>query len=126
MNENPQRVEEFRETISEMKISHPPPALERAYLWLGVIGVAVGFVLIVMGYNGAATTEFTPEAISYLISGGVVGLALIVVGVGLFLRYSLARFQRFWLLRNIFEQRSQTDRIVQVLERIEKLDVEIE
>ena len=126
MNENPQRVEEFRKAISEMKISHPPSALERAYLWLGVIGVAAGFVLIFMGYNGAATAEFTSDAISYLISGGIVGLAVIIVGVGLFLRYSMARFQRFWLLRNIFEQRAQTDRIVQVLERIEKLDAELD
>ncbi|MGI8709542.1 MAG: hypothetical protein ACR2LA_00890 [Acidimicrobiales bacterium] len=33
-----------------------------------------------------------------------VGVALVVAGAAVFLRYSLAQFLRFWLLRLIYEQ----------------------
>ncbi len=63
-------------------------------------------LLIVIGYIGASgTTEFSSQ-VPYLISGGLLGLGLIVVGAALFLRYSLARFMRFWLLRLIYEERT--------------------
>ena len=38
----------------------------------------------------------------------IAGLATSVVGGFLFLRYSLARFLRFWLLRQVYEQRAET------------------
>ncbi|WP_421118710.1 hypothetical protein ACE2AJ_15275 [Aquihabitans daechungensis] len=34
----------------------------------------------------------------------VFGLSLAVIGMALFLRYSMGRFLRFWLLRLIYEQ----------------------
>jgi len=38
-------------------------------------------------------------------------------------RYSLARFLRFWLVRLVHEHRSETDRVVEALKQIEgKLD----
>jgi hypothetical protein len=39
----------------------------------------------------------------------IAGLATSVVGGFLFLRYSLARFLRFWLLRQTYEQRVAID-----------------
>jgi hypothetical protein len=44
---------------------------------------AVGFVLIVLGWNGAADVDYTQGQIPYLISGGVAGLALVLVAIGL-------------------------------------------
>ncbi len=39
------------------------------------------------------------------------GLALTLVGSVLFLVMSLQRYLRYWLIRLIYEQRDQTDRI---------------
>jgi hypothetical protein len=39
-------------------------------------------------------------------------LALAVAGAAVFLRYSLARFLRFWLLRQLYEGQAQVDRLV--------------
>ncbi|MEX1163026.1 MAG: hypothetical protein WEB03_05545 [Nitriliruptor sp.] len=46
------------------------------------VGLAVaGFVLITLGWNGAASVDFTQGQLPFLISGGVAGLALVLVGL---------------------------------------------
>jgi len=67
----------------------------------------------------AAGTKYVADQMPMLISGGLFGLALIMVGVGLFIRFSLARLLRFWLARLVVEQQAQTDRLVDSLSRIE-------
>lgn len=48
------------------------------------IGVCVlGFVLIFFGWNGAASLDRVQSQFPYLISGGLAGLALVVVGAAL-------------------------------------------
>ena len=41
-----------------------------------------------------------------------------IVGAALFIRYSLGRYLRFWMIRLIHEQRAQTDRVVEALDRM--------
>jgi hypothetical protein len=43
----------------------------------------------------------------------------VIAGAALFVRYSIARFMRFWLVRLVHEHRSETDRVVEVLKEIE-------
>lgn len=50
---------------------------------LGVGFCLVGFVLVFLGWNGAASFDRVPSQFPYLISGGLAGLAVVVVGVGL-------------------------------------------
>jgi hypothetical protein len=71
-----------------------------------------------IGYLGASgTTEFSSQ-VPYLISGGLLGLGCTIVGAALFLRYSLGRYLRFWLLRMIYEEHTTADRQVDALERL--------
>jgi hypothetical protein len=46
-------------------------------------------------------------------------LALVIAGAALFVRYSIARFMRFWLVRLVHEHRTETDRTIEALKRIE-------
>ena len=58
----------------------------------GVLGIAyciVGFFLIFLGWNGAASNDREPAQIPYLISGGLGGLALVVLGSALIVANSL-------------------------------------
>ena len=58
----------------------------------GVLGIAyciVGFFLIFLGWNGAASYDREPAQIPYLISGGLGGLALVVLGSALIVVHSL-------------------------------------
>lgn len=49
---------------------------------LGVGLIGAGFLLVFMGWNGAASVDRVPSQFPYLISGGVAGLCFVVVGVG--------------------------------------------
>lgn len=51
-------------------------------LVLGGIGAA-GLVAIALGWRGAAATEFVPFQVPFLVSGGLVGLALLVFALGM-------------------------------------------
>ena len=49
---------------------------------LGVALCLVGLLLVFLGWNGAASRNFLPAQFPYLISGGIAGLCLVVIGVG--------------------------------------------
>lgn len=42
--------------------------------------IVVGFIMIFLGWNGAASLDYVQGQIPYMISGGIVGLALIFFG----------------------------------------------
>ncbi|MHB8670862.1 MAG: hypothetical protein ACYDAD_09955, partial [Acidimicrobiales bacterium] len=73
--------------------------------------LALGGLVILVGWYGAAHTGRLFEQIPYLISGGLLGLALVVAG-GFF-------YFGYWLTRLVQENRSQTAQLTGVLERIE-------
>lgn len=50
---------------------------------LGVSLCGVGLLLVFLGWNGAASVDRVPSQFPYLISGGVAGLCLVVMGVGM-------------------------------------------
>jgi len=47
---------------------------------LGAACVAVGLIVILLGWNGAAGIDFAQGQIPYLLSGGAFGLGLVVLG----------------------------------------------
>ncbi|HET9771749.1 MAG TPA: hypothetical protein VFS16_12735 [Acidimicrobiia bacterium] len=52
---------------------------------LGVLFCLAGFVLVWVGWNGAASYDNAIRQFPYLISGGIAGLGLIHVGVGMWI-----------------------------------------
>ena len=68
-----------------------------------VAGVAISLV----AYLASTGEAFTNDILELLILCGF-GIALAILGAAVFLRYSLARFLRFWLLRLIYEQQDAT------------------
>ncbi|MEY2569394.1 MAG: hypothetical protein QOE35_3923 [Actinomycetota bacterium] len=55
--------------------------LTKSPLYTAVALVGLGFVLIFLGWNGAAGKDYTQGQLPYLLSGGVAGLALILCGL---------------------------------------------
>jgi hypothetical protein len=51
--------------------------------YVAVAMMAGGFLLIVLGWNGAASIDFVQGQIPYVISGGLAGVSLVVGGVAL-------------------------------------------
>lgn len=50
---------------------------------LGILYCLAGFLLVFLGWNGAASYDDTPAQFPYLLSGGIAGLALVVLGSAL-------------------------------------------
>jgi len=50
---------------------------------LGVGLCLVGFLVIFLGWNGAGSVNFVPAQFPYLISGGIAGLAVVVIGAAM-------------------------------------------
>ena len=56
--------------------------------------------------------EHPPSAIF-----AAIGIGISIVGIVIWVRNSLTRYLRFWLIRLVYEQREQTDRLIAALER---------
>lgn len=115
------RIEEFKSEVADMRIRPPEDSAERVWLIAGIVLPLLGLVAIFVGWWGASGTAYPAEQLPYVISGGILGLGLIIAGAALFVRYSMTRYMRFWLLRMVYEERSQTDRTVEALDRVEAL-----
>ena len=64
---------------------------------LGVLLCLAGFLVMFFGWNGAASSNFVPAQFPFLISGGLVGLGVVVLGSALILvqnqRADMARLE---------------------------------
>lgn len=109
------RADAFRDDMAQMKLADPAASGERRALQLGVGLMVLGVVLVALGWYGASGESEVWKEIPYLISGGLGGLTVAVIGSALYLRASLARQHRLALVRMLAEQRAQTDRLVDAL-----------
>jgi len=100
------RREQFEEEIAAVRIRTGKAEAEQRWTIVGLVALVGGVVLTVVAYATSTGMSDTRDVLSAGILA-LVGVALSVAGLGLFLRYSLARFLRFWLLRLIYEQQDQ-------------------
>jgi hypothetical protein len=76
---------------------------DRLLLRLGVALMAAGPLLVAVAYGQSSQTSSAFNQNDAIIVA-LLGLTLSIVGVGLFLRYSLGEFLRFWMARLLAEQ----------------------
>lgn len=77
---------------------------------LGIAYCIAGFVLIFLGWNGAASYNRSFEQTPYLVSGGIAGLGLIVLGAALIVAQSL-RHDRVELRGSIDDLRAAVQQL---------------
>jgi len=121
METNPRRVEEFRDEIAGMNITTPADEAERLWLLAGMVCVGLSVVVLLWSWWQVSGLAQLNAQMPYVVSGGGLAIILAIIGAALFVRYSMTRYLRFWLVRYIYEDRSQADREVEALERIEQL-----
>jgi hypothetical protein len=117
MNEQPDRVAEFTNEIESMKLKATSATGEKRLLVLGLVAVVAGLVLTVVGGINVVNNPAPADQRAYMATGAFIGIALIIAGAAFFIRYSLARYLRFWLLRLVWESRANSDRIVDAIDR---------
>ncbi|MFZ1489016.1 MAG: hypothetical protein WAS51_03690 [Ilumatobacteraceae bacterium] len=116
---NDERVEQFYTEIDELKLRGAGADRERWMFVFGCVGLIIGVGLAVYGGMQASGTADPADQWAFLATGSLLGLTITAASAALFVRYSFGRFMRFWLVRLVHEQRGETDRMVDVLERIE-------
>ena len=110
------RINRFATDVAGLDIPVPTSTGETRMLIVGILFVVAGFVAILVGYWGASGTAAIADQMPYMLSGGAVGLALVVIGGFLIGRYTVAHMLRFWLALLVIENREQTDRLIAALE----------
>ena len=107
------RIERLKSDAAELNVSK---GAARDGLWqtLGGLAAAVGVVMAFVAYQLSLGKD-DPRDIDSLQILAISMLALAVVGAAVFLRYSLARFLRFWLLRQLYEGQAHIDQVVAAL-----------
>jgi hypothetical protein len=79
---------------------------------VAIVAMVVGVVGAFVAYQASLGSE-DPRDIQSLIILAIMMLGLVIVGAVVFLRYSLAKFLRFWLLRQLYEGQAHVDEIVE-------------
>jgi hypothetical protein len=87
---------------------------ERILLVIAGIVAPLGLIAIILGYLGVANTPYAFEQNSYLISGGILGLALVFLGAFFYFAH--------WMTQLVKEHRVQS---VAMLEAIQRLQDEV-
>lgn len=100
------RREQFEEDIAAVRIRTGKAEAEQRWTILGLVALIAGIVLTVVAYISSTGQSDTRDVISSVIMA-LIGVSVTVAGAAIFLRYSFARFLRFWLLRLIYEQQNQ-------------------
>jgi hypothetical protein len=120
---NEERIKTFASEVSELRVNGARGDRERVLLGAGVTLLGAGVALAVVGGLRASSANGLGNQIALLATGSFIGFALVVAGAALFVRYSIARFLRYWLVRLVHEHRTETDRIVHAIESLGRPEV---
>jgi hypothetical protein len=107
------RIERLKSDAAELNVSK---GAARDGLWqtVGALAMVAGVALAFVAYQLSLGKD-DPRDIDSLQILAVSMLALAVAGAAVFIRYSLARFLRFWLLRQLYEGQAHIDQVVAAL-----------
>ena len=105
------RLRQFQADVEELKVTGGRATPERTWMIVGAVGMIAGVVVTALAWVLTQSTTSTLDFASYNAMGNF-GLALTVAGSVLYLVMSLRRYFRYWLIRLIYEQRDQADKII--------------
>jgi hypothetical protein len=97
--------------IRGLRLRSGPVNFDRLLLIVGGVLLPLGLLLIVLAWLGASHTVLLFEQIPYMISGGLLGLALVFIGGVVYFTY--------WQTLLVREGRDQSRRVEDLLVRIE-------
>jgi hypothetical protein len=108
------RIEQFKQDIEDMRLKTQSSGSEQLLLGIGValmvVGIIIGFAAFI-----SSTGQGDPRDQNELIILSLAGVCLTVTGAAMFLRYSVAKFLRFWLLRQLYEGQAHIDQVVDAI-----------
>jgi hypothetical protein len=115
------KIDEFRVAVAGLKLKTGRQRVDTVLQVVGAILMVGGFVAGLITYEVSLSQSSSLNLQSEQILA-VVWVSVVVIGAALFVCGSLARFLRFWMLRQLYEGQDHVDRLVGSLARTEKLN----
>ena len=110
--EQQQRDARFSDGVRTLRVGGASIQLsERILLVLAGIIAPLGLVVVLLGYLGVANTPYVFEQNSYLISGGIFGLALVFLGAFFYFAH--------WMTQLVKEHRAQSMAMLEAIQRLQ-------
>jgi hypothetical protein len=112
-NDSP-RLKEFQSQVDDLKLSGGRANPERTAVRLALVLFIGAVVVEIVAFNGSSSASDARDQTDFVILA-LLGVVLAVGAVGLFVRASLTRYFRYWLVRLVYEDRANTDRLIEAL-----------
>jgi hypothetical protein len=113
------RLAQFQDEVARLKVKGGGANPERNGANWG-IGLAIfgGIIVVIcwLSAKGAAASNTNARLESEI--AAVLGLLVALVGLTLWVRHSLTSYLRYWLIRLIYEDREQTERLIAAIEKL--------
>ena len=110
------RLAQFQEEVTKLKLKGGGANPERTgATWgigLGIVGAIIVVIAWLSGKGGNTAAKLDAEV------AAILGLLIGLVGLALWVRNSLTRYLRYWLIRLIYEDREQTERLITAIEKL--------
>ena len=112
------RLAQFQDEVAKLKLKGGGANPERTGANWGIGLVILGAIIVVIcwlsskGAGGSVNARLDAEV------AALIGLLVGLVGVALWVRNSLTRYLRYWLIRLIYEDREQTERLIAAIEKL--------
>jgi hypothetical protein len=111
-----ERLERFKAEAADLNLKAGNAGRERLWMGAGLALMGIGVVVALLAYQASLSADDSRDIQSYTILA-VAMVGVVIAGAAVFLRYSLARFLRLWLLRQLYEGQAHLDQVVQAIER---------
>jgi hypothetical protein len=107
------RLRQFQDEVDQLRVSGGKANPERIGRAIGVLLMVAGLGVGIYAYFGLSHPTTNPLQQGDATVIGLFGVGLCIVGTGIFVVFSLTRYFRYWLVRLIYEQRDQADRVIE-------------
>ena len=106
------RLAQFEDEVAKLKVTGGGANPERLGSRWGIGLTIFGFVVSIISWWAALDGK---DALSVLRAEtfAIIGVGIALVGIVMWARNSLTRYLRYWITRLVYEQREQTEQLIQ-------------
>lgn len=111
-----ERVERFKAEAGELNLKAGNIGKEAQLQALGVVLMVVGVIGTFVSFLSATGVTATGDVVEMVVLA-IVFMTVAIVGAALFVRYSISKFLRLWLLRQMYEGQAHIDQVVEAIKQ---------
>lgn len=113
-DETSPRLREFQSQVDELHLTGGKANPERMAIRISIAMFVVAIGLALAAYFGSTSAE-NPLDQTELVILATVCVVISVGAAALYVRASLTRYFRYWLVRLVYEDRANTDRLIEAI-----------